>query len=83
MEVPEGQGELNSMEPLEANMVDVNQMVGMYCEWYMKKRKEDTNLKVSFWWNHKKMQQAQIDAEVLPPIEVGPMKFVDGSGREA
>jgi hypothetical protein len=49
MEVPEGQGELNSMEPLEANMVDVNQMVGMYCEWYMKKRKEDTNLKVSFW----------------------------------
>jgi hypothetical protein len=29
------------------------------------------------------MQQAQIDAEVLPPIEVGPMKFVDGYGREA
>ncbi len=49
MEVPEGQGELNSMEPLEADMVDVDQMVGMYCEWYMKKRKEDTNLKVSFW----------------------------------
>ncbi len=49
MEVPEGQGELNSMEPLETDMVDVDQMVGMYCEWYMKKRKEDTNLKVSFW----------------------------------
>ncbi len=83
MEVPEGQGELNSMELVEVDMVDVNQMAQTYCEWYVKKRKEDMRLKVYLWWNHKKMQQAQINAQVLPPIEVGPMKFVNGYGREA
>jgi hypothetical protein len=49
MEVFGGQGKLNSMELAKADMVDVDQMVGMYCEWYMKKWKEDTHLKVSLW----------------------------------
>jgi hypothetical protein len=49
MEVPKGQGELNSMELVEAHMVDVDQMVGMYCGWYMKKWKEDMRLKVFLW----------------------------------
>jgi hypothetical protein len=49
MEVPEGQGELNSMELVEVDMVDVNQMAQTYCEWYVKKRKEDMRLKVYLW----------------------------------
>jgi len=49
MEVPKGQGELNSMELAKADMVDVDQMARIYCKWYMKKWKENMSLKLSFW----------------------------------